>query len=80
MNLINPGSQYDRRINQTDFRLTRNFAIGGNRRVIAMMDIYNLFNGNADTSLRTAYSQQLYLQPTRIVTARMLKLGVQVNF
>ena len=78
VNLVSPGSQFDKRINQLDARVTRTFKIGATR-LQGMVDLYNLLNANPDVTITTTYGPK-YLVPTRILTARMVKLGVQLNF
>jgi hypothetical protein len=78
LHLISPGTQYDRRQHQMDLRFTRSFRLGG-MSFEGMLDIYNVLNGNYSTTIRTVYGPQ-YLYPTRIMTARMFKVGGQVSF
>ena len=76
--LINPGTQYDPRLNQLDTRFTRTFRLGRHR-VQGMVDLYNLLNSNAAVTINTTYGPN-FLVPTRILTARLLKVGMQINW
>ena len=78
VNLINPGTQYDRQQNQLDARLVRTFRVGKTR-LQGMLDLYNLLNANPDVTITTTYGPK-FLVPTRILTARMAKVGMQLNF
>ena len=78
VNLIDPGTQYDSQQNQLDARFTRTFHVGKTR-LQGMVDLYNLLNANPDVTITTAYGPK-YLVPTRILTARMVKVGMQLNF
>jgi len=78
VNLISPGSQYDNQQNQLDARFVRTFRVGKTR-LQGMLDLYNLLNANPDVTINTAYGPK-YLVPTRILLARMVKVGMQLNF
>jgi hypothetical protein len=78
IHLIQPGSRYDSRRSQLDARLTRTFRFG-RYRVQGMVDFYNLFNGNDTIRLNTRYGPD-WLKPQQILTARMIKLGAQLDF
>ena len=91
VSLIAPGAEYTDRMNQLDARLLRTFRIGHNR-VQGMLDFYNLLNshdippsvgaGIGATglgSINTAYGPD-WLKPLRILNARLVKVGVQIDF
>ena len=68
----------DDRINQFDFRLSKMIPVG-QLRLQANFDVYNLFNTSTVLNLRSQYDQN-WLQPTQILSARLFKVGVQVDF
>ena len=76
--LIEPGSMYGDRLNQVDFRVTKNFKV--NRRTFrGMMDLYNLFNVSPVLNLNQRYGPA-WQQPFIILPGRFAKFGVQVDF
>jgi hypothetical protein len=70
---------YDDRLNQLDARLTRNFGLGGTKKLQAQLDFYNLLNVGPALNLNTTYGSQ-WLRPTVIPTGLMMKVGAQLNF
>jgi hypothetical protein len=78
LDLIPPGTMYGSRVNQTDFRLSKNFRFG-RVRAMAAMDVFNLFNGNAVTSQINRYGPT-WLAPVSILNGRLVKFGMQVDF
>jgi hypothetical protein len=77
-NVIPPQTMFEDRVNQTDFRIIRNFRFG-NTRVQAMFDIYNVFNNAGILVINTRYGTS-WRRPLNILDARILKFGAQVNF
>ena len=80
VNLIAPGALYGPRRNNLDLRLSKLLRFGS-RRLTLSIDGYNLTN--SDTVL--AYNNSFvpggaWLTPTRIATARYMKLGAQFDF
>jgi hypothetical protein len=68
----------DARVNQLDLRLSKIF-VAGKTRIQGNVDVYNALNSSTVLNVQ----QQLgptWLQPTQIMPARLLKLGVQVDF
>ena len=78
VDLLPPGALYEKRINQLDVRLTRNFALGA-RRLQGMVDVYNALNSSAITSLNTTYGSQ-WLRPNSIMPGRLVKFGMQLDW
>jgi hypothetical protein len=76
--IMQPGTTFENRLNQTDLRLIRNFKFG-NKRLQAMFDAYNVFNNAAVLSINTRSGPQ-WRRPTNILDARILKFGAQLNF
>jgi len=61
-----------------DFRLSRTFRLN-DRRVTPMLEVFNL--SNADTVV--GYNGNVggsYLRPTEILSPRLLRLGISVDF
>ena len=78
-NILEPGTVYGERFHQVDLRLTKIFALGGNLRIRAMFDLYNLFNANAVTNEEYALGAN-YLKPVAIMPGRLAKFAFQFNF
>ncbi|PYQ95003.1 MAG: hypothetical protein DMF96_23935 [Acidobacteria bacterium] len=76
--LIAPSTVYEDRIQQVDFRFSRTFRIAG-KRVEPQFDIYNVLNASPILAVNTTYGPQ-WRTPTQILSGRLLKLGVQMNF
>jgi outer membrane receptor protein involved in Fe transport len=76
--LIEPGTRYEDRVNQLDFRLSKNFTARRNR-IMASIDIYNVFNASPILDLNSRYGPG-WLQPTVILPGRLFKFGVQLDF
>jgi hypothetical protein len=76
--LIEPGTEFDSRVNQFDIRISKRFIVGG-ARIQGMFDIYNAFNADAILSLNTRFGSQ-WLRPTAVLNGRLLKVGMQLDF
>jgi hypothetical protein len=76
--LVEPGTLYSDRLNQIDFRLAKGFKVG-NSRIQGTISAFNLLNGNAPTSLNTTYGSS-WLLPNKIMQARFVKFGVQLDY
>lgn len=76
--LIEPYSKYESRINQLDLRLAKTVHVNG-ARVQGMLDIYNILNNSSILGVNTTYGSA-WLRPLEILGARLFKLGVQVDF
>jgi hypothetical protein len=76
--LIAPGTMYNDRLNQVDFRLSKIFRMGS-RRIQANMDLFNMFNASAVLAQNNTYGAQ-WLRPTSIIQGRLLKFGGQIDF
>jgi hypothetical protein len=88
--LIKPGTEYTSRRTQLDLRLSKTFRIGGNRRLQAMADVFNLTNSNAPVgatsnageppaAIITTYGSA-WLRPLNVLQARYVKFGAQLTF
>jgi carboxypeptidase family protein len=76
--LIAPSTVFEDRIQQVDFRFSRTFRIGG-KRVEPEFDIYNALNASPILSVNNTYGP-LWRTPTQILSGRLLKVGLQMNF
>ena len=66
------------RVSLTDVRFTKAFR-WSQRKVDLQFDLYNLFNENAVTSAVQTVGPA-FGQPVSIVTGRLVRLGINVNF
>ena len=90
VNLIPPGSRYEDRWSQLDVRFARTFRVGRTS-LQGLFDVYNLLNSSATApapggfsgagagGVNTRYGPE-WLKPLRTLPARMVKLGVQIDF
>jgi hypothetical protein len=76
--LIQPGTMYDERLYQVDFRASKIFQLGS-RRLQANIDLYNAGNSSAILAINTTYGAN-WLRPTSILQGRLLKFGAQFDF
>jgi hypothetical protein len=76
--LIEPGTLYSERLNQIDFRIAKAFKVGKNR-IQGTVSAFNLLNGNAPTSINNTYGPS-WLLPNKIMQARFVKFGVQLDY
>ncbi len=76
--LIEPGTMYADRQRQLDVRFSKRLRIN-KLRVTGNLDVANIFNGSATTSLNTTYGPN-WLVPSAIQFGRFFKLGAQIDF
>jgi hypothetical protein len=76
--LIAPGTEFSDRLNQIDFRIAKMVTIG-RARVQGTISAFNLLNANAPTLLNNTYGPS-WLLPNKIMQARFVKFGVQVDY
>ena len=69
---------YGERLNQLDFRISKDVRFGGARVFRANLDIYNALNGNYVRGVNAAYAA--WLTPTSILDARLFKISAQFDF
>ena len=80
VNLIEPGTLYGPRRNNFDLRLSRIQKIG-TKRLTLSVDGYNLANSDTVLSYNNGFVPGgTWLTPTRIASARYMKLGAQFEF
>jgi hypothetical protein len=77
-NLLVPNTMFEDRLNQFDLRFSKIVRVGG-ARVQGMLDIYNLFNANTVLDVNTRIGPN-WLRPNSILSARLFKFGVQLDF
>ena len=77
-NAFEPNTEFGDRLTQVDVRLSKRIPLG-RARVMAMFDIYNLFNASTITAINTRYGPA-WLQPIAILPARLFKVGAQLDF
>ena len=81
MELFDPGRMYGERMHQVDMRVSKRFVVGRTR-LQAQVDLYNMLNGNFVLAQNNTYGTTgaSWLVPTAILSARLLKFGVQMDF
>jgi hypothetical protein len=77
-NIIEPMTEFEKRLNQLDLRFIRNFRFSGVR-LQGTFDVYNLFNTAAVLAENYQYGAT-WRNPTSVLDARIMKIGVQMNF
>jgi hypothetical protein len=78
VNIVKPGTLYQSRINQFDFRVAKLLRFEQKRLNVAL-DFYNIFNSNVADSFTQTYGNS-WLAPLSILPARFAKIGVQFDF
>ena len=78
INLIAPGSQFESRLYQVDLRLSKILTVGRTRTQLNF-DLFNAFNASSVLVENTTYGSN-WLQPTYILSGRILKFGGQVSW
>ena len=79
MQLIAPGTMYDERLYQLDFRASKIFRDRRTPRLQANVDLYNAGNASSILSINTTYGAN-WLRPTSILQGRLVKFGGQWDF
>jgi hypothetical protein len=80
VNLVAPGTMYGDRVNELDFRVAKLLRFRGARSTVAM-EMYNALNSSAALSYNSAYIPNgTWLQPQVILTPRVIKFTVGVDF
>ncbi|MBM3778519.1 MAG: TonB-dependent receptor [Acidimicrobiia bacterium] len=76
--IVEPQILFEERITQLDLRVTKLFRLGRSR-LQAMFDVYNVFNAATVLTSNGAYGPA-WRNPTSILSARLFKVGAQVDF
>jgi hypothetical protein len=80
VNLIEPGTLYGDRINQLDFRISKNFRFGRIRPRVAV-DLLNVLNANPVlTYNQTFVPNGTWLQANSILTGRFARISAEFTF
>ncbi len=85
VNLLNPNSLFEKRLNQLDLRASRKFRFGS-KVFEAILDVYNVFNADTILNETSTYSPAPAVNggnwrlPSEILAARFVKFGFQANF
>ncbi len=89
INVVQPGTLFDDRLNQVDLRGTRRFKVGS-ARLQGVVELYNALNmrvsqantetWGAVTAPGVAAPGSTFLRPSLFLGGRLLKFGVQVDF
>jgi hypothetical protein len=76
--LLAPFSQFEDRINTLDLRFSKQFP-AGRVRVQGLLDVYNAMNASTVLWSNSTYGPT-WPSPSKILTGRLLKLGVKLDF
>ncbi len=80
VNLVAPGTMYGHRLNEFDLRVAKLLKLGGSRTTIGL-EIYNALNSSAVLAYNTAYVPNgPWLQPMVVMTPRLLKFTLGIDF
>ena len=77
-NIVQPGTLYGERINQIDLRFGKILRYARTKTNVSV-DLFNVFNASPVMRMFQTYGPS-WLQPTSIMSARLVKLSVQVDF
>jgi hypothetical protein len=77
VNLVEPGAMFGDRLNQLDLRFSKILRAASTSTRLNV-DLYNALNSNAVLAVNNNYGA--WLQPTTILLARFVKLGIQFDF
>lgn len=89
VNVVQPGTLYDERLNQVDLRGTRRFRVGA-ARIMGVVELYNVLNTRVTQANTVTWGNvtapgvgapgSTYLRPSLLLGGRLLKVGVQLDF
>ena len=77
--LIQPGTMYEPRRNQLDLRLNKTFWLTPKVLLTGNLGVYNVLNRNDVISIQTTYGGQ-WLEPTRVMDARLAQISARLDF
>ncbi len=75
--LMTPNTQYETRVNQLDFRVTKVFRQQSGQ-IRPTFDVYNLLNANPVLTENSAFGR--WRQPTNVLQGRLGKISLQFDF
>ena len=78
INLIQPNTVFEPRLQQVDLRFARTFRVRGVS-IEGDLDLFNAFNANNVLQLQTRYGPA-WLDAQEVLAGRLLKFGAQINF
>jgi carboxypeptidase family protein len=78
--LIPNNTMFEPRLQQVDLRFSRLFRLGGNSRLRAGLDIYNVLNASNVLSINTTYGTTGWLDVRQILGGRLMRVGAQFDF
>jgi hypothetical protein len=79
MELIPWNTMFEPRLTQVDFRVSRLFRLGGTSRLRGTLDVYNVFNASNVLSMTPTYGPA-WLNAAQVLSARLLRIGAQLDF
>ena len=81
IDVLDPWTKFNDRINQVDLRVSKIFRTGRSRMNIGV-DLYNVFNSSAVLTRQQAYSptSTAWLTPQSVLAARFAKISGQIDF
>jgi hypothetical protein len=77
--LIAPQTMFDGRLTRLDLRLAKRFTLSDRMKLQGNINVYNIFNGSASSTLNTNYGP-LWLQPSLLQDGRMLQFSANLTF
>ncbi len=79
--LVAPGTEFLPRLRQLDLSFAKWFGLWGSSRLQGQIDIFNVFNANMYTAVRsTRFDTPAYSRPASVLQGRMIRLGVQMRW
>ena len=76
--VLAPETMFEKRLTQIDVRLSKAFEFG-DWRVRGNLDVYNAFNESSVSQINDTFGPN-WLQPTRVLFGRLVKIGAQIDF
>lgn len=78
--LVAPGTEFLPRLNQLDLSVGKWFNLGS-MRVQGQIDLFNVFNESTELGYRsTNFATPAHLQPSSVLQARVVRLGMQMKW
>jgi hypothetical protein len=77
--LIQPQTMFEPRLQQVDLRFSRVFKLGGNRTLKPNLDVYNLLNASNVINENVTYGPA-WRDAVQILSGRLLRIGAQFDF
>jgi hypothetical protein len=77
--LIQPQTMFEPRLQQVDLRFSRVFRLGANRRLRPSLDVYNVLNASNVINENLTYGPA-WRDAVQILSGRLLRIGAQFDF